>query len=138
MIKTRYEKLKKAINALNGLEMEKQQKTHELEAYCKRHRSMSFDDLQTGNVDKLNLIYKYFDDRYPVEWEGGLRCDERGMKLYCWLYDDPDYLILHLTSTCENICFSGSTSWIVKAESLEDKIEVLKQIKKDVLKILKS
>jgi len=58
------------------------------------------------------------------------------MMLCNWVGDDPDYLILHLTSTSDNICFSGSTSWRVKAVGLEEKIEVLKQIKKDIKEIL--
>ena len=88
-------------------------------------------------MDKLKKIYAYFDALYPIEWQGGLRCDNRGMKLLYWLDDDPDYLILHLTSTSENICFSGSTSWLVKAETLADKVEVLSKVKKDIQKIIK-
>ena len=75
---------------------------------------------------------------YAIEFEGGIRNDNRGMKLCRWIYEDPDYLILHLTSTSENICFSGSTSWLVKAVVLEAKIEVLKKIKEDMKKILDS
>lgn len=139
---TRYTKLKKkesdASYALFLLEKEKENKTQELETYCKRHRSMSFDLLKTGDVAKLNKIYAYFDDNksYIHECELGLRCDDRGMKLHFWLYDDPDYLVLHLSSNHSNIVFSGSTSWIIKAPTLEDKVNVLKTVKKDITKII--
>lgn len=139
-MKTRYEKIKlKIANAekeLYSLESEKEDAEEELMDYRKRHRSLLYDGLETDDVKKLDKIYAYFDSRYPLTWQGGLRCDSRGMKLCTWLDDDPDYLILHLTSTCENICFSGSTSWRVKAVGLEEKIEVLKQIKKDIKEIL--
>ena len=98
---------------------------------------MKFDGLETKDTDKLEKIYTYFDKRYPIDFQGGLRCDERGMRLCFWVDDDPDYLILHLASTSENICFSGSTSWQVKAETLADKVKTLKQIKNDIKKILK-
>lgn len=139
---TRYTKLKKkesdASYALFLLEKEKENKTQELETYCKRHRSMSFDLLKTGDVAKLNKIYAYFDDNksYIHECELGLRCDDRGMKLFFWLHDDPDYLVLHLSSNHSNIVFSGSTSWVIKAPTLEDKVNVLKTVKKDITKII--
>ena len=139
---TRYTKLKKkesdASYALFLLEKEKENKTQELETYCKRHRSMSFDLLKTGDVAKLNKIYAYFDDNksYIHECELGLRCDDRGMKLFFWLHDDPDYLVLYLTSNHSNIVFSGSTGWIIKAPTLEDKVNVLKTVKKDITKII--
>lgn len=140
MIKTRYEKLKqkeaKIRNFIYDLDKEKEQKTEELKAYCKKHR-LNWECLETGNVAKLKKIYAYFDKRYKIKWQGGLRCDDRGMALCFWLDDDPDYLIIHITSTSENICFGGSTSWIVRSETLEDKINLLKTIKKDILNILK-
>lgn len=139
-IKTRYEKLKaqetKIHSKLWSLDREKEAKKEELKAYCKRKR-LNWDDLESGDVKKLKKIYAYFDKLYKIEWQGGLRCDNRGMKLCYWLDDDPDYLIIHITSTSENICFGGSTSWIVRAETLEDKINLLKTIKKDILNILK-
>lgn len=138
---TRYEKLKNKIAQLESqqwkLAREKEQKTAELEKYVNRHRSLKFDGLETKDTDKLQKIYKYFDKQYPIDFQGGLRCDERGMCLCFWVDDDPDYLILHLSSTSENICFSGSTSWQVKAETLADKVKTLKQIKDDIKKILK-
>lgn len=138
---TRYEKLRNKIAQLETqqrkLAREKEQKTTELEKYVNRHRSLKFDGLETKDTDKLKKIYKYFDKQYPIDFQGGLRCDERGMRLCFWVDDDPDYLILHLSSTSENICFSGSTSWQVKAETLADKIKTLKQIKNDIKNILK-
>lgn len=138
---TRYEKLKNKIAQLESqqwkLATEKEQKTAELEKYVNRHRSLKFDGLETKDTDKLEKIYRYFDKQYPIDFQGGLRCDERGMRLCFWVDDDPDYLILHLSSTSENICFGGSTSWQVKAETLADKVKTLKQIKDDIKKILK-
>lgn len=138
---TRYEKLKNKIAQLESqqwkLAREKEQKTAELEKYVNRHRSLKFDGLETKDTDKLKKIYKYFDKQYPIDFQGGLRCDERGMRLVFWLDKDPDFLILHLTSISENICFSGSTSWQVKAETLADKVKTLKQIKNDIKNILK-
>lgn len=138
---TRYEKLKNKIAQLETqqwkLAREKEQKATELEKYVNRHRSLNFDGLETKDIDKLKKIYRYFDKQYPVDFQGGLRCDERGMRLYFWVDDDPDYLTLHLSSTSENIFFSGSTSWQVKAETLADKVNTLKQIKDDIKKILK-
>lgn len=139
--KTRFDALKETLSGINSalsdLEREKDMKTNELETYVRRHRSLKFDNLKTCDVDKLENIYKYFDDRYPIEWQGGLRCDNRGMRLNYWLDDDPDYLILHITSDHDNLFFSGSTSWLVKAVTLEDKVNIIKKIKSDMLKILK-
>ncbi|MBO7664784.1 hypothetical protein J6S46_02945 [Candidatus Saccharibacteria bacterium] len=129
--------LARANNARYNLEKEKEEKEKELETYIKRHRSLNFDVLKTDNVEKLKKIYKFFDSKYPVDWEGGFRCDSRGMKLCFWVDEDPDFLIIHLTSTSPNICFSGSTSWIAKAPTLSDKVELLKTIKQKVLKIIK-
>lgn len=138
--KTRHTKINQAIGklqiALSELADEKKQCETELEKYVRRHRSLAFGGLETDDVWKLQKIYAYFDARYPIDFQGGLRCDNRGMRLMYWLDDDPDYLILHLTSTSENICFSGSTSWQVKAQTLADKVEILAKIKKDVRKIL--
>lgn len=138
---TRYEKLKNKIAQLESqqwkLAREKEQKATELEKYVNKHRSLKFDGLETKDTDKLKKIYRYFDKQYPVDFQGGLRCDERGMSLCFWVDDDPDFLTLHLASTSENICFGGSTSWQVKAETLADKVKTLKQIKDDIKKILK-
>lgn len=138
---TRCEKLKNKITQLESqqrkLASEKEQKAIELEKYVNKHRSVKFDGLETKDTQKLWKIYEYFDKKYPIDFQGGLRCDNRGMGLCFWLDDDPDYLIIHLSSTCENICFSGSTSWQIKATTLADKIETLKQIKKDIQTILK-
>lgn len=140
---TRFEKYEreesKARLKLYDLEKEKESKKQELETYYKRHRSMSFDLLKTGDVTKLNKIYAYFDKNkcYIHESELGLRCDDRGMKLHFWLYKDPDYLVLHLSSNHNNIVFSGSTSWIIKAPTLEDKVKILKMVKSDIIKIIK-
>lgn len=137
---TRYKKIRKDLERINKLlyliNAEQKRKKSELDNYCKKHR-LNFENLKTSDKQKLLKIYNFFDSKYPVEWEGGLRCDSRGMGIYFWLDDDPDFLIIHLTSTCENICFSGSTSWIVKAPELEDKIETLKKIKKQVENIIK-
>lgn len=139
--KTRYDKLQQKISALQvelcNMGQDKEKRERELEKYVRRHRSLKYDGLETSDVDKLKKIYAYFDALYPIEWQGGLRCDNRGMRLFYWLDNDPDYLILHLTSTSENICFSGSTSWLVKAETLADKVDALTRIKKDIQKILK-
>ena len=139
---TRFEKFEreesKARMKLYDLEREKQRKNDELEIYCKRHRSVNFDGLATGNIEKLKKIYSYFDDNklYIHESELGLRCDDRGMALYFWLHNDPDYLVIHLSSNHNNLFLSGSTSWIIKAVSLEDKVNVIKTIKEDMKKIL--
>lgn len=138
---TRYEALKKQSAEIASkffdLQREKEAEQKRLDAVCKKHRSMSYKDLATCDTQKLDKIYRYFDKHYPVEFEGGLRNDNRGMALFFWVDDDPHFLILHLASTCKNIVFSGSTSWLVKAKTLGDKINILKQIKKDILKILK-
>lgn len=140
-MKTRYTKIQRQIAKLNSalyeMEREKERRTAELEKFVRRHRSLSFDGLQTADRDKLKKTYAYLDARFKIEWQGGLRCDERGMRLCFWIDDDPDFLILHLTSTSENICFGGSTSWIVKAPTLADKIGVLAQVKNDIAKIIK-
>lgn len=140
-MKTRHEKLKEQISKLEGalyeMAREKDRREAELENYVKRHRSLSFDPLETSDVTKLQSIYAYFDSRYKIKWQGGLRCDTRGMRLCYWIDHDSDYLILHLSSTSKNICFGGSTSWIVKAPELADKVGVLAQVKKDIQKIIK-
>jgi hypothetical protein len=141
---TRFEKYEreesKARLKLYDLEKEKEKKQDELNTYYKRHRSMSFDLLKTCDVAKLNKIYAYFDKNksYIHESELGLRCDDRGMKLHFWLHNDPDYLVLHLSSNHNNIVFSGSTSWIIKAPTLEDKVNVLKTVKTDISKIIQN
>lgn len=124
------------IHEENNLGNEYEKAVEEFDKYIKRHKSLSFDKLETSDNRKLEQIYDYFDSRYAIKFEGGIRNDGRGMKLCRWIYEDPNYLIIHLTSTSENICFSGSTSWYVKAVGLEEKIEVLKKIKDDVKKIL--
>ena len=143
MIETRYTKANAELCNINHkicmLEKEKTQAEEELKKYCKRHRSLNFDNLKTCDVEKLKKIYAYFDnnENYIHEWEGGLRCDDRGMKLYFWVNDDAEYLVLHLSSNHNNIAFSGSTSWIIKAPTLEDKVNVLKTVKSDITKIIK-
>ena len=140
-MKTRYERIKNKIalweRKLAEIKQEHMIKSIELNKYIERHPSLSFTGLLTADTKKLEKIYEYFDKRYPIDFQGGLRCDERGMRLCFWTNDDPDYLILHLASTSNNICFSGSTSWLVKAETLADKVKTLKQIKNDIKKILK-
>ena len=140
-MKTRYMKIKRQIAKLNSalyeMEREKERRTAELERYVRRHRSLKFDSLRTSDVDKLRTIYAYFDSRYKIEWQGGLRCDDREMALYYWIDDDPGCLILHLASTSENPCFGGSTSWIIKAPTLADKVGILAQVKRDIVKIIK-
>jgi len=118
-------------------EQNEESKKEEFENYVKRHKSLKFDEIRSCDTKKLAQIYKYFDDKYPICWQGGLRNDDRGMALCYWCFDKDDYLELHLHSTCDNICFGGSTSWLVYAPTLEEKVEKLKQIKKDMLKILK-
>ena len=141
-MKTKYQKLKQAILTIEDqlIEMccDKGKRERELEKYVRRHKSLKYDRLETSDVDKLQKIYAYFDALYPIQWQGGLRCDDRGMRLFYWLDDDPDYLILHLTSTSKNLFFGGSTSWIVKAETLADKVDVLSKVKKDIQKIINS
>lgn len=138
---TRYLKLKNKLNKLQSaiydMQRERDMKTIELENYEKRHKKIDFSMLETKDTQKLWKIYEYFDKRYPIDFQGGLRCDGRGMHLVFWLDKDPDYLILHLDSTSQNICFGGSTSWLVKAVSFDDKIKTLAQIKKDIEKIIK-
>ena len=138
---TEIEKIEKQIEKLNfkkwDLEKELENKKAEFETYVKRHKSLNFDEIASKDYKTLDRIYKYFDAKYPIEWQGGLRNDHRGMKLFYWLYDKDDYLILHLTSNHDNLYFSGSTSWLVYAPTLEEKIKKLKQIKKDMLEILK-
>lgn len=140
---TRYTKAKKKESAiystLLNLQKEKEAAEEELDNYCKRHRSLSFDTLKTGDVNRLKQIYSYFDNNkeYIHEWEGGIRCDNRGMKLCFWINEDPEYLVIHITSDHSNIVFSGSTSWVIKAATLEDKINVIKKVKTDITKIIK-
>lgn len=138
---TELEKIEKKILFLERQKRLKERslkrKKEEFENYVKRHKSLRFDDIRSCDTEKLEQIYKYFDDKYPIDWQGGLRNDNRGMALCYWCFDKGDYLELHLYSTCDNICFSGSTSWLVYAPTLEEKVEKLKQIKKDMLKILK-
>jgi hypothetical protein len=140
-IKTRYNKIQQKINSLNvaltKMRCDKKRMEDELERYIRRHKSLKFDGLETGDTKSLGAIYRYFDERYPIEWQGGLRCDTRGMRLFFWVDDDPDFLIFHLSSTSNNPCFGGSTSWIVKAATLDDKVSVITQVKKDIQKILK-
>lgn len=139
-MKTRHEKLKAQETKIHAklwdLEKEKETKTEELKSYCKRHR-LSWDDLESGDVKKLKKIYAFLDASFPIKWQGGLRGDDRGMALFFWLDDDPDYLIVHLTSTSENICFGGSTSWRAFAPTLEDKVALIKNIKKQFLTFIK-
>lgn len=143
MIETRYTKANAELCNINHkicmLEKEKTQAEEELKKYCKRHRSLNFDNLKTCNVEKLKKIYAYFgnNENYIHEWEGGLRCDDRGMKLCFWVNDDAEYLVIHITSNHSNVIFSGSTSWIIKAPTLEDKIKVIKTVKSDITKIIK-
>ena len=141
-VKTKLDTLKQKVakyqSELDRLFRERDRVKEELEGYTRRHSSLDFDSLHTGDRCKLQLIYDYFDSRYPIVFQGGLRNDSRGMKLYYWVYDDPSYLELHLTSTSENICFGGSTSWIAKAETMVDKVELLRRIKKDIGRILKA
>lgn len=135
---TKLTKQQEKINrAIRDLYTEQTQKQIELDKYTKRYKKIDFSMLQTKDTRKLWKIYEYFDKRYPIDFQCGLRCDERGMRLMFWLDKDPDYLILHLSSTSENICFGGSTSWLVKAVSFDDKIKTLAQIKKDIEKIIK-
>lgn len=138
---TRYEKIKQKISTLEQqqweLRREKEQKQAELDRYCARHRSLCFDALKTQDTKKLWEIYRYFDKRYPIYFQGGLRCDGRGMRLSFWVMDDPNYICFHITSTSENICFSGSTTWMVKAPTMADKINIIKTTKQDILKIIK-
>ena len=140
-MKTRHERIKRQIGKLESvlyeMEREKERRTAELGKYVRRHRSLSFGSLETADRDRLKKIYAYLDARFKIEWQGGLRCDERGMRLCFWIDDDPEYLILHLTSTSQNIFLSGSTNWIVKAPTLADKVGVLSQVKKDIAKIIK-
>lgn len=141
---TRYNKLKKKESdvsyALFLLEKEKDKAEEELKTYCKRHRSVNFNDLVTGDVEKLMKIYDYFDNNkdYIHESELGLRCDDRGMKLHFWIDDDAEYLVIHISSNHNNIVFSGSTSWITKAPTLDDKVNVIKKVKTDITKIINS
>lgn len=140
-MKNRYNKIQDKIAfwecELAKLKKEHESKSAELDKYIEKHNNVNFAGLETSDRQKLNKIYEYFDNKYKLDFEGGLRCDERGMKLCYWLDDDPDYLIIHLASTSLNIFLSGSTSWAVKAETLQDKIKILKQTKKDIEKILK-
>lgn len=140
-MKTRYERIKNKIvlweRKLAEIKQEHMIKSIELNKYIERHPSLSFTGLMTADVKKLEKIYEYFDKKYKVNFQGGLRCDNRGMSLHFWIDDDPEYLILHLSSTSNNICFSGSTSWLIKAETLADKVKTLKQIKNDIKKIIK-
>lgn len=138
---TELEKIEQQINKLNhkkhDLEKELNTKKEKFENYVKKHKSLKFDEIRSCDTKKLAQIYKYFDDKYPIDWQGGLRNDDRGMALCYWYFDKDDYLILHLSSDHDNLFMSGSTSWLVYAPTLEEKVEKIKQIKKDMLKILK-
>lgn len=140
-IETRDSKLTKKLHKINReiwcLEKEKEQKKEELEKYIKRHRSLKFDGLETSDVETLKAIYGFLDEKYPVCWEGGLRYDDRGMKLFYWVDNDPDFLEIHITSSHNNLCFSGSTSWLCKVPTLQEKVRLIKYVKENVLKIIK-
>ena len=139
--KTRYEKLNAKIgelqHALDELDRDRHKQQIALDKYIQRHRSLRYDGLATSDLQQLSNIYAYFDKRYEVDWEGGLRCDTRGMHLVFWIDKDPDFLIFFLTSTSDNICFGGSTSWRVKAATLKAKIAVITEVKRDIQKHLK-
>lgn len=137
MEKRKLTEIEKLQIKVKNLIREFETKNEEFEKYIKRHKSLSYAEIQTKDTNKLEQIYKYFDNKYPIEWQSGLRNDHRGMALIYWLFDKDDYIVMHLSSTCENFCFSGSTSWLVYAPTLEEKIKAIKQIKKDMLKILK-
>jgi len=125
----------KILAKIRELEKENEARIAEFEKIAKRHKLEFY--FSTSKREKLLKIYDYLDKKYPVEWQGGLRCDTRGMSLLWWIEKrDADFLILHLSSTSENICFGGSTSWQIYAPSVDDKIKVIRQIKKDMLKIL--
>ena len=137
---TELEKIEQQINKLNhkkwDLERKLNTKKEEFENYVKRHKSLKFDEIRSCDTEKLAQIYKYFDDKYPIDFQGGLRNDNRGMALCYCCFDKDDYLVLHLYSNHDIRFMSGSTSWLVYAPTLEEKIEKIKQIKKDMLKIL--
>lgn len=118
---------------------ENEKQNQEFIAYVKRHQSLDFDKvkLETGDVGKLKKIYEYFDTKHFHDCEFGLRCDDRGMRLGFYPdTEDADYLNFYLNSTSKNICFSGDSHWFVYAPSFDDKIKAIRQIKKDILKIL--
>lgn len=92
---------------------------------------------RTKDTGLLEYIYAYFDDKYEVAWQGGLRNDSRGMLLCYWIdSDNPESLCLYLTSDHDNLFMSGSTHWAVPAKTFEDKVRVLKQIKADIDKLV--
>lgn len=137
---TKYELLErkesKILAKIRELEKENETRIAEFGKVAKRHKLDFY--FAASDREKLLKIYDYFDKKYPVEWQGGLRCDTRGMSLLWWIEKrDADFLILHLSSTSENICFGGSTSWQIYAPSVDEKIKILKQIKKDISEILK-
>ena len=138
---TEIEKLENQIEKLNSKKRELKRKfetkKEEFEKYIKKHKSLKFDEIKSKDTNKLSQIYEYFDEKYPIKFQGGIRNDNRGMALCYWLYDKDDYLNLHLSSDHDMLFMSGSTSWLVYAPSLEEKINNLKQIKKDMLKILR-
>ena len=93
--------------------------------------------VRTKDIALIDELYSYFDDRYEVAWQGGIRGDNRGMILCYWIdSDEPDTLCLYLTSDHNILFMSGSTHWRVPAKTFEDKVEVIKQIKKDVDEIV--
>jgi len=99
----------------------------------KLYQIVPYDLCRTKDVALLTELYAYFDSKYKVAWQGGMRRDERGMLLCYWIdRDNPNELCLYLTSDHDNIVFSGSTHWAVPAKSFDDKVAVIKQIKQDV------
>lgn len=138
-IQTQVNKLKKKQSEIHSMlidiERNREVEIQNLDKAVKRHK-INFNELRSCDADVLTKIYKYLDKTFYFDFEGGLRCDTRGMALTFWVDDDPNFLCLHIYSTCENICFSGSTSYIAKAKTTADKIAVLKQVYKTVKQII--
>lgn len=103
----------------------------------KLYQIVPYDLCRTKDEALLTELYAYFDSKYKVAWQGGIRRDNRGMLLCYWIDEDnPNELCLYLTSDHNNYVFSGSTHWAVPAKSFDDKVAVIKQIKQDVDNII--
>lgn len=94
---------------------------------------------RTSDANKLSEIYKYFDNLCESKQDFGIRNDSRGMKWLWYITDEePDYVTFSLSSDHNMLWMSGSTYWLIPAKTYEEKVELLKKVKKDMEGILSS
>ena len=67
-ILTKYDKLGRQLSKINHqlceMASHREAVDYEFKTYCKHHRSVNFDGIETSNVDKLKEIYKYMDRKW--------------------------------------------------------------------------